>query len=347
MGDNGFLQGSITNPSNITLHTIYSSINAKGKSIRVFNKDLSKAEIEGLDKFLASIYPEHETTAIGSQAWLTSNHIGNVTSDGFVIPEVQGNDAASNPELITNAADRDFSSDTGFWTKGAAWSIVGGQAVKSIAESSTFNANVGQVAGKVYRIVINVASVTAGSFNIILGGSVASNTISAAGTYTMYLRTTNTGNLFITSNTTFLGAIESISVKEVGWADAQSIYDFYISIGQSLLESSKSASMWCKYNNSDDNAAVYGYQLNWWAAYLLSINPPKGLRYPTELDSDQLRTTLGGSVIAAGKLKKEGLTYWNSPNTGASNESGFTAIGGGVRLPSDIVTGKQIGRAHV
>ena len=57
---NGFLQGSITNPSNITLNTIYSSLNAKGKSIRVFNKDLSKSEIEGLDKFLASIYPEHE-----------------------------------------------------------------------------------------------------------------------------------------------------------------------------------------------------------------------------------------------------------------------------------------------
>ena len=152
----------------------------------------------------------------------------------------------------------------------------------------------------------------------------------------MYLRTTNTNNLFITTNTTFLGAIESISVKEVGWADAQSIYDFYISIGQSLLESSKSASMWCQYNtnNDVDNAAVYGYQFNWWAAYLLSINPPKGLRYPKEFDSDQLRTTLGGTAIAGGKLKKEGLTYWNSPNTGASNESGFTAIGGGVRLPS-------------
>ena len=98
----------------------------KLKSLRIINKDLSKSEIEGLDKFLASIYPEHETTAIGSQAWLTSNHLGNVTSDGFVIPEVQSNNAASNPELITNAADRDFSSDTGFWTKTAQVTIGGG-----------------------------------------------------------------------------------------------------------------------------------------------------------------------------------------------------------------------------
>ena len=63
--------------------------------------------------------------------------------------------------------------------------------------------------------------------------------------------------------------------------------------------------MWCKYNNSDDNAAVYGYLYNWWAVYLFSLYPPKGLRVPTKADFDQLVATLGGSSVAGGKLKKE------------------------------------------
>lgn len=36
-----------------------------------------------------------------------------------------------------------------------------------------------------------------------------------------------------------------------------------------------------------------------------------------------------GNKCSGGKLKETGFTHWNSPNTGATNESGFTAIGAG------------------
>jgi len=40
------------------------------------------------------------------------------------------------------------------------------------------------------------------------------------------------------------------------------------------------------------------------------------------------------SYIAGGKMKETGLDHWNSPNTGATNESGFTGLPAGFRINS-------------
>jgi uncharacterized protein (TIGR02145 family) len=46
-------------------------------------------------------------------------------------------------------------------------------------------------------------------------------------------------------------------------------------------------------------------------------------------------TYMGGESVAGGKLKETGLTYWNSPNTGATNEYGWNGRGGGFRAAFD------------
>lgn len=92
---------------------------------------------------------------------------------------------------------------------------------------------------------------------------------------------------------------------------------------------------WCYYNNDPLSGAVYGKLYNWYAVQAIATNPPQGWRVPTQADYAQLANFLGGSSVAGGKMKKEGLSYWLTPNAGATNESGFSAIGAGWRLNTD------------
>jgi len=88
---------------------------------------------------------------------------------------------------------------------------------------------------------------------------------------------------------------------------------------------------WCYYNNDPANDEVYGKLYNWHA-----VNDPRGLapvgfHIPTTTEWSTLVTSLGGASVAGGKMKTTGITNWNSPNTGATNESGFKALPGGFR----------------
>ncbi len=56
---------------------------------------------------------------------------------------------------------------------------------------------------------------------------------------------------------------------------------------------------------------------------------PSGWHVPREDEWSVLLDFLGGGTIASGKMISTGTTYWNSPNTDATNESGFSALPGG------------------
>jgi len=56
---------------------------------------------------------------------------------------------------------------------------------------------------------------------------------------------------------------------------------------------------------------------------------PSGWHVPSNDEWITLTTYLGGEDVAGGKLKEKSSTYWNSPNNGATNETGFSARAGG------------------
>ena len=95
------------------------------------------------------------------------------------------------------------------------------------------------------------------------------------------------------------------------------------------------------------NLSNYGYLYNWYAVkgiftagVIASTDTlkicPTGWHVPTDTDWTDLTTYLGGEINTGGKMKSTGdnsvgTGLWSSPNTGANNTSGFSALPGGFR----------------
>jgi uncharacterized protein (TIGR02145 family) len=93
---------------------------------------------------------------------------------------------------------------------------------------------------------------------------------------------------------------------------------------------------WCYYTNNQASGSIYGKLYNWYA-----VNDPRGLapqgwHVPTVDEWVTLGTFLGGNSIAGGKLKATGITYWLTPNTDATNSSGFAGLPGGRRASNGV-----------
>jgi len=106
---------------------------------------------------------------------------------------------------------------------------------------------------------------------------------------------------------------------------------------------------WCYYNNDPANGAIYGKLYNWFAVAGIhdtaSLNDPslrkqfapQGWHIPSDAELSTLINYLdpidgvNNPNIAGGKMKEAGTAHWASPNIGASNESGFTGLPGGLR----------------
>jgi uncharacterized protein (TIGR02145 family) len=88
---------------------------------------------------------------------------------------------------------------------------------------------------------------------------------------------------------------------------------------------------YCNYNNEENNVNTYGRMYNFYAIDDNRNLCPVGWHVPSDAEWATLTSYLGGIAVAGGKMKETGTTHWTSTNTGATNESGFTALPGGFR----------------
>ena len=99
------------------------------------------------------------------------------------------------------------------------------------------------------------------------------------------------------------------------------------------------------YNGDEKNCNEYGGLYQW--NEMMDYNPPdsgeigttqgicpEGYHIPTDKEWNTLRSEVGGN---GGKLKERGTEHWAVPNTGATNESGFTGLPAGLRCTWDDI----------
>jgi|GEM_PF-1248955 len=110
--------------------------------------------------------------------------------------------------------------------------------------------------------------------------------------------------------------------------------------------SRKTTGAYCSYNNIETNSDIYGHLYNWYAATDSRNIAPHGWHMPSDaewhrmilaIDKDATFTEgVAESFIAGGMLKESGTSHWVSPNEGATNKYGFSALPAGARYSNGI-----------
>jgi uncharacterized protein (TIGR02145 family) len=85
------------------------------------------------------------------------------------------------------------------------------------------------------------------------------------------------------------------------------------------------------FNNDGAYKASYGALYNWYSVADSRNVCPTGWHVASDEEWTTLTTFLGGESVAGGPLKETCFAHWISPNTGATNSTGFTALPGGYR----------------
>ncbi|MEW6014867.1 MAG: FISUMP domain-containing protein [Candidatus Zixiibacteriota bacterium] len=88
---------------------------------------------------------------------------------------------------------------------------------------------------------------------------------------------------------------------------------------------------YCEYWNMPELVPTYGRLYNWYTVVDFRGLAPEGWHIPNGAEWQTMVDFLGGDSIAGGKLKEAGTLHWLTPNAGATNESGFTGLPGGLR----------------
>ena len=97
-------------------------------------------------------------------------------------------------------------------------------------------------------------------------------------------------------------------------------------ITDSAQWSTETSGAYCDYHNLPAEGNGYGHLYNWYTIADSRQVCPLGWHVASDSEWTVLTNFLGGDSIAGGKLKENCQTRWGSPNTGATNQSGFTGL---------------------
>lgn len=168
-------------------------------------------------------------------------------------------------------------------------------------------------------------------------GTAYGNQVSFGTTSTSVTITDVDGNLY---NTTVIGTQTWITtnLKTTRYRNSELI-GTTLSPNTDIYNQSAPKYQWA-YNGIESNVTTYGRLYSWYTVSDSRGICPIGWHVPTDADWTTLTSYLGGASVAADKLKESGTSHWLSTivgtNSGATNETLFTALPGGVRNWSEF-----------
>ena len=278
----------------------------------VYCTDCGQAGTGALSMFIAGSWirlatsfmePTVTTTAVSSVTQASAKSGGNVTSDGGATVTSRGVcwGTSSNP-TITSSKTTDGAGNGSFISNFLGLNANTAYYLRAYATNSAGTGYGNQVTFKTLANVNGVnfnPDLTYGTINDIDGNLYQTITI---------------------GNQTWMAE----NLKTTRYRNGDPIPN--ITDGTSWQGLTTGAYVW--YNNNQETYKSTGALYNWYAVTDVRNLAPAGWHVPTDAEWSTLTTLLGESV-AGGKMKETGTTHWTTPNTGATNESGFTALPGG------------------
>lgn len=276
------------------------------------------APIQLLDK----VGNAYTTVTIGTQEWTVQNLRTTKYADGTNIPNITAN---SVPNLFSGWTNTSW--DT-FTSSGLnITSAIKSAGITGYARTEEEPFVTGNHLHIIFTITLNSGSLP--TINIIRNGSQWATYGTSAGFNYIDYTIPGNDNYAVeiksnTSGTNISATIQISAVADFGWVEDR--------IGA-----------YCWYNNSSSTGNTYGALYNWHA-----VNNAHGLVYfekggvqelgwrvPTTTDIATLVDYISDISTVGGYLKATGTTYWDSPNTNATDSYGFMALGSGYRHAND------------
>jgi uncharacterized protein (TIGR02145 family) len=251
---------------------------------------------------LAPVLPTLSTTAASSISTTTASSGGNITSDGGASITARGVcwSTSTNPTTALSTKTSD-GTGTGIFTS----------SLTSLTANTTYY----------------VRSYATNSIGTAYGNQVSFTTSSGVQPGTV---TDIEGNIY---NAVTIGTqtwmVENL--KTTKYNDGTAIPNVTNEAAWAAL----TTPAYCWYNNDATYKATYGALYNWYTVNSTRSGGknvcPTNWHVSSDAEWTALTTFLGGIDVAGGKLKEIGTTHWSTPNTGATNETGFTALPGSLR----------------
>ena len=300
----GICWSTQTNP------TIADSKTTDGAGIGAFTSAM--ASLEGGKIYFVKAYATNKIgtgygeeisfTTLGQKPLPTSSSATNITTTGATF------NGSVNPNYLSTTVSFEYGTTTSYGNSIAAQNPVTGNTISNISVAVT-----GLISNTLYHFRIKAEN----QLGITYGNDMTFTTFGTISDID--------GNSYPTVQ---IGSQiwMAKNLKTTHYNDATTIT--YVS--NSTSWGGLSTEAYCIYQNDFTNQMAYGLMYNW---YSISTGKlcPTGWHIPTDFEWLALSAYLNGSDIAGGKMKEDGTSHWSSPNTGATNSSGFTALGGGER----------------